>query len=75
MALAGWTSHRGGHTGFARSSQAPDGGDLLTLPDYVGNFMFNTLGNLLDWPQAGLLFIDWQQRPCAAAGGVGAHRV
>lgn len=54
-------SHRGGRPGFVQLSQAADGGDLLTLPDYVGNFMFNTLGNLLDWPQAGLLFIDWQQ--------------
>ena len=52
-------SHRG-RPGFARLSQAPDGGDLLTLPDYVGNYVQHP-GNLLDWPQAGLLFIDWQQ--------------
>ena len=30
----------------------------LLLPDYVGNFFFNTLGNLLLEPRAGLLFID-----------------
>ena len=34
-------------------------GVRLTLPDYVGNFFFNTLGNLLAWPRAGLLVPDY----------------
>ena len=29
------------------------------MPDYVGNFFFNTLGNLSAWPKAGLLVLDY----------------
>jgi predicted pyridoxine 5'-phosphate oxidase superfamily flavin-nucleotide-binding protein len=52
-------SHRGGPRGFVQRVSTPDG-DRLSLPDYLGNSMFNTLGNLLSWPRAGLLFIDWE---------------
>src|SRR5207244_2458522 len=31
----------------------------LTAPDFMGNFFFNTLGNLTVNPRAGLLFIDF----------------
>ena len=31
----------------------------LTVPDYSGNFFFNTLGNIAVNPRAGLLFIDF----------------
>jgi predicted pyridoxine 5'-phosphate oxidase superfamily flavin-nucleotide-binding protein len=48
-------SHRGGKPGFVRVD-----GDVLTVPDFRGNFFFNTLGNLLVHPQAGLLFIDFE---------------
>ena len=48
-------SHRGGKPGFVRIE-----GDTLTMPDFVGNFLFNTMGNLLVEPRAGLLFIDWE---------------
>lgn len=51
-------SHRGGRPGFVRL-QSTAQGDRLTLPDFVGNFLFNTLGNLWSWPKAGLLFVDW----------------
>lgn len=47
-------SHRGGHPGFVRVD-----GDVLTIPDFHGNRYFNTLGNLLLYPRAGLLFIDF----------------
>ena len=47
-------SHRGGRPGFVRID--PDGG--LTVPDFNGNLFFNTLGNFLVNPRAGLLFID-----------------
>lgn len=50
-------SHRGGPAGFVRVTQGPAGW-RLTLPDYAGNFFFNTLGNLQLWPQAGLLVPD-----------------
>jgi predicted pyridoxine 5'-phosphate oxidase superfamily flavin-nucleotide-binding protein len=44
-------SHRGGSPGFVR---VEDGG--LWWPDYEGNNMFNTLGNLRSDPTAALLF-------------------
>ena len=34
-------------------------GDELFIPDFRGNRFFNTLGNLLGDPRAGLLFIDF----------------
>ena len=48
-------SHRGGYPGFVRVLQKNE----LVFPDYAGNNMFNTLGNLVENPQAGLLFIDF----------------
>jgi len=51
-------SHRGGRPGFIQ--RTPDGG--LWIPDYRGNSMFNTLGNLAVNPPAGLLFIDFDGR-------------
>ncbi len=52
-------SHRGGLPGFARLD-----GEVLSVPDFVGNNYFNTLGNLLGEPRAALLFVDF------ASGGV-----
>lgn len=49
-------SHRGGMPGFVR---VVDGGTLV-WPDYPGNRMFNTLGNLTANPKAGLLFVDFE---------------
>ena len=49
-------SHRGGRPGFVRVD-----GDVLTIPDFRGNRYFNTLGNLLLDPRAGLLFVDFTQ--------------
>ena len=47
-------SHRGGKPGFIRLD-----GDVLTIPDFAGNLHFNTLGNLLLNPRAGLIFVDF----------------
>lgn len=47
-------SHRGGRPGFVKVM-----GNRLLIPDYAGNLHFNTLGNLLVNPQAGLLFVDF----------------
>ena len=52
-------SHRGGPAGFVQVATGPRG-LMLTLPDYQGNFFFNTLGNLLAWPRAGLLIPDYE---------------
>ncbi|MFE3852880.1 pyridoxamine 5'-phosphate oxidase family protein [Streptomyces griseorubiginosus] len=48
-------SHRGGNPGFVRV----DSPNELSWPDYPGNSMFLTLGNLAADPRAGLLFLDW----------------
>ncbi|WP_457580930.1 2Fe-2S iron-sulfur cluster-binding protein [Ensifer canadensis] len=48
-------SHRGGKTGFVRVGE--DG--VLTIPDFAGNKFFNTLGNFILNPRAGLLFVDF----------------
>lgn len=47
-------SHRGGRAGFVRI----DGDGGLTVPDFNGNLFFNTLGNFIVNPKAGLLFVD-----------------
>lgn len=49
-------SHRGGRPGFVEV--AADGRDL-SFPDYGGNHMFQTLGNLTVNPSIGLLWLDW----------------
>lgn len=51
-------SHRGGLSGFVKL-RAGEEGTLLTVPDYTGNFMFNTLGNIVSNPKVGLLFMDF----------------
>jgi predicted pyridoxine 5'-phosphate oxidase superfamily flavin-nucleotide-binding protein len=77
-------SHRGGMPGFVQVD-----GQRLAWPDYSGNAMFTTLGNLHVHPRAGLLVpdfatggalivagrtaIDWDPR--RAAGLAGAERV
>jgi predicted pyridoxine 5'-phosphate oxidase superfamily flavin-nucleotide-binding protein len=48
-------SHRGGRPGFIRI----DDDSTVTVPDFVGNNFFNTLGNLMLNPRAGLLFVDY----------------
>jgi predicted pyridoxine 5'-phosphate oxidase superfamily flavin-nucleotide-binding protein len=49
-------SHRGGNPGFVRVADER----RLSWPDYRGNAMFNTLGNLALDGRAGLLFVDWE---------------
>jgi predicted pyridoxine 5'-phosphate oxidase superfamily flavin-nucleotide-binding protein len=47
-------SHRGGTPGFVRVE-----GDRLWWPDYPGNNLFNSFGNLAVNPEASLLFFDF----------------
>ncbi|MCX4525887.1 MULTISPECIES: pyridoxamine 5'-phosphate oxidase family protein [unclassified Streptomyces] len=68
-------SHRGGLPGFVEVHAPGE----LSWPDYAGNAMFLTLGNLTADPRAGLLFPDWESgavlqlsgraRPEFGAGG------
>ncbi|MFH9826443.1 pyridoxamine 5'-phosphate oxidase family protein [Streptomyces bobili] len=78
-------SHRGGNPGFVHV-ESPT---RLSWPDYAGNTMLMTLGNLTATPEAGLLFVDWPSGttmhltgtaaidwdPAAAARVPGAQRI
>ncbi len=48
-------SHRGGRPGFVIVAHE----SLLLFPDYPGNCMFNTLGNIQVNSKCGLLFVDF----------------
>lgn len=47
-------SHRGGKPGFIHVAD-----NQITVPDFAGNSFFNTLGNFMSNPRAGLLFVDF----------------
>lgn len=49
-------SHKGGRPGFV----CVDDERTLTIPDFVGNSYYNTIGNLIRSPRAGLMFIDFE---------------
>jgi uncharacterized protein len=52
-------SFKGGATGFVRVT----GPDELAFPDYDGNGMFKSIGNILVNPSVGLLFIRLHDKP------------
>lgn len=72
-------SHRGGMPGFVEVLSPTE----LAWPDYPGNAMFLTLGNLLADDRAGLLFPHWESgallqlsgRARTEFGGAGERRV
>lgn len=49
-------SHRGGNPGFVETKE-----DSLIIPDYRGNSLYNTLGNIHQNKQSGLVFIDFEE--------------
>ena len=57
-------SHRGGQPGFVRAEER-----RIVWPDYSGNNMFNTLGNLEVNPRCGLLFLDFERGRTLQLGG------
>lgn len=63
-------SHRGGPPGFAEILDDR----TLRIPDYAGNSMFNTLGNIHAYPRAGLVFMDFEtSRVLQVAGEASVH--
>ncbi len=48
-------SHRGGRPGFL----GIDGAGVIVVPDFRGNGFFQTIGNLIAFPHAGLLIPDF----------------
>lgn len=63
-------SHRGGPRGFVQMR----GPNELAWPDYPGNNMFNSLGNLLVNPRCGLLFVDFETGATLQRNGVAEVR-
>jgi len=49
-------SHRGGMPGFVDVVND----SVIRFPDYAGNNMFNTLGNITANPRTGLLWVDFE---------------
>ncbi len=61
-------SHRGGFPGFVQVLDEK----TLIWPDYNGNGMFNSLGNIAGYPNAGLLFIDFENGGTLQLSGTAA---
>jgi predicted pyridoxine 5'-phosphate oxidase superfamily flavin-nucleotide-binding protein len=59
-------SHRGGEPGFVRVADDV----TLRIPDYEGNSMYQTLGNLEVDARAGLALIDFEQRRVLSITGI-----
>ena len=59
-------SYKGGLPGFVRILDA----NTLAIPDYDGNGMYRTWGNVLVNPRVGLLFIDFEQPKRLRVNGV-----
>lgn len=57
-------SHRGGKPGFVRVQD-----NRLSIPDFAGNLHFNTLGNFVLNPRAGLVFVDFSSGDILQASG------
>ncbi len=63
-------SHRGGAPGFCELLD----GRTLRIPDYAGNSMFNTLGNVQAHPRTGLVFPDFESGRIVQVSGDGVIR-
>lgn len=59
-------SYKGGMPGFVRVQDER----TLAFPDYDGNGMFRSLGNILVNPHVGLLFVDFEQPDRLRVNGV-----
>ncbi|KAK7535276.1 oxidoreductase-like protein [Phyllosticta citribraziliensis] len=55
------TNHRGGPPGFVRITQSKDSETAtIVYPEYSGNRLYQTLGNLQSTPRAGICFPDFE---------------
>jgi ferredoxin-NADP reductase len=53
------TNHRGGPQGFVRVLSNDENGVTIVYPEYSGNRLYQTLGNLRTTPRAGITFPDF----------------
>lgn len=68
------TNHRGGPTGFLRVASNNDENNsesatVLCWPEYSGNRLYQTLGNLAIYPKAGLCIPDFDTGDCLYVSG------
>lgn len=68
------TNHRGGPTGFLRVASHNDENNsesatVLCWPEYSGNRLYQTLGNLAVYPKAGLCIPDFDTGDCLYVSG------
>jgi uncharacterized protein len=63
-------SHRGGAPGFVRTDE-----HTVWWPDYAGNNMFTSLGNLSVDPEAALLFLDFHDHTALHLNGTAELRM
>lgn len=54
------TNHRGGPPGFVRVVSNDEDGAEIIYPEYSGNRLYQTLGNLVVTPRAGLVIPDFE---------------
>lgn len=54
------TNIRGGPAGFVRVASNEPGGAVLVYPEYSGNRLYQTLGNIRTTPRAGYVFPDFE---------------
>ncbi|KAI5370699.1 putative pyridoxamine 5'-phosphate oxidase, FMN-binding split barrel [Septoria linicola] len=58
------TNHRGGPAGFLRVASNDASGAVLCWPEYSGNRLYQTLGNLAVYPKAGICVPDFDTGDC-----------
>ena len=63
-------SYKGGLPGFVRVT----GDRTLAIPDYDGNGMYRTWGNVLVNPRVGLLFVDFERQKRMRVNGIAEVR-
>ncbi|KAK0641050.1 hypothetical protein B0T16DRAFT_419024 [Cercophora newfieldiana] len=54
------TNHRGGPRGFVRVLRNDEGGTVLVYPEYSGNQLYQTLGNLQQDAKVGVVIPDFE---------------
>ena len=63
------TNHRGGPPGFVRCLPGEDGYTQFVYPEYSGNRLYQSLGNLMLEPKAGFCFPNFKTGDCLYVTG------
>jgi ferredoxin-NADP reductase len=63
------TNHRGGPPGFVRCLPGEDGCTQFAYPEYSGNRLYQSLGNMTLEPKAGFCFVDFETGDCLYVTG------